>query len=68
MEGRYLTIEEGQSKIHGYWVIEDGYLKIRLFLGGSSPWKKYRFGTFDRNNVQLIEQDGYTRLQLQRLK
>lgn len=67
-EGRYLTIEEGQVKIHGYWVIEDGYLKIRLFLGGSSQWKKYRFGAFDRNNVQLIEQEDYTQLQLQRLK
>lgn len=68
MEGRYLTIEEGHTKMHGYWVIEDGFLKIRLFLGGDSQWKKYRFGAFDRNNIQLIEEGGYQRLQLQRLK
>lgn len=67
-EGRYLTIEEGGEKYYGFWAIEDGYLKIRLFLGGNSEWEKYRFGAYDLNNIQLIKHGGYTSLQLHRLK
>ncbi len=67
-DGRYLTIQEGNYKQSGFWVIEDGFLKIRLFLGGNSPWKKYRFVSFDRNNLRLSEEGGYAQLLLQRLK
>lgn len=67
-EGRYLTLQEGNYKQYGLWVIEDGFLKIRLFLGGNSPWKKYRFVSFDFNNLRLSENGGYAQLLLQRLK
>jgi hypothetical protein len=67
-EGRYLTIEEGGGKYYGFWAIEDGYLKIRLFLGGNSEWEKYRFTSFDRNNLTLTHSNNFSTLKLQRLK
>lgn len=67
-EGRYLTIEEGGGKYYGFWVIEDGYLKVRLFLGGNSEWEKYRFTSFGRNNLTLTHSDNFLILKLQRLK